>query len=223
MFLVRNWDNNQTPNPSGLLYKAVIQYTQPPKPANVWWLNSIDHPAFPAPLEMEQTPDIQIDNVSFTGEPVIWLADAHAEHGVTFPSGIWTLSLHTTANWENAWTATVGEWIADNSTFVPFAFSQTPSWNGDSSRLTVLLNGNLHTIGPGNYLALQITNASGGIIVTDYKLCGSYLAPPHDSPVYPLPELSAGLLLALGLAGIAGFLFIKRRNTRRMGTPVFSK
>ena len=32
-------------------------------------------------------------------------------------------------------------------------------------------------------------------------------------PTFPVPELAAGILLALGLAGIGGFIIIKRKKT----------
>ncbi len=106
----------------------------------------------------------------------------------------------------------VGEWVTATGSFVPFSTFKSASWDG-TSRMSMLLSGQAVTIHTGNYLALQITGkAEQQVIVTDYTQCGSYLAPPTSSPGYPLPEMSAGMLLLVGLAGLSGYLLLKRRQ-----------
>jgi hypothetical protein len=217
MFVVRNWDNNSTANPSGLLYNAVIHYNLPFNPANVWWLNEIDHNTVTSQLEMEKILDIQTGSVALaSGASEIWLADQAAQSEVTFPIGVWTLSLHTDQDWGKDCAAVAGEWDTANSKFIPLTTVKSTDWDG-ISKLTILLDGSTINIHTGNYLALQITNNNSGkqTIVTDYTLNGSYLAPPEGSPGYPTPEWSTIILLGLGLTGLGSFLLIRKKKAAR--------
>ncbi|HSW57340.1 MAG TPA: hypothetical protein VLH15_02970 [Dehalococcoidales bacterium] len=211
-FVVRNWNNNSS-NPSGLLYKAEIQYSQPLRPSGVWWLNSIDHNTVSDRLQMEKILDIQTGSVNLAPEdPLFWLSDEAAKIDVTFPAGDWTLSLHTTADWGSNWEAEVGIWDTAAGEFTPFTSLKSFSWDPASSRLNIILTGPAATVIKGNYVALKLTSFSGGTVITDYQLCGSYLAPPANSPPYPVPELSALILLALGLATLSAILLIRRKK-----------
>ena len=222
MFVVRNWDNNSTANPSGLLYNAVIHYNLPFNPANVWWLNEIDHNTVTSQLEMEKILDIQTGSVALaSGASEIWLADQAAQSEVTFPIGVWTLSLHTDQDWGKDCAAVAGEWDTANSKFIPLTTVKSTDWDG-ISKLTILLDGSTINIHTGNYLALQITNNNSGkqTIVTDYTLNGSYLAPPEGSPGYPTPEWSTIILLGLGLTGLGSFLLIRKKKAARANIAI---
>jgi hypothetical protein len=164
-------------------------------------LNSIGNP------EMEKETGIQIDRVTLNNNPVMWLNDQAANADVTFPHGTWTLIFVTTDWGAGNCLVQIGDYEADGDHFN--AFNSSPaagSYSDGIITVTVTTDG---VVRQNHYLALSIVNASGlsQTIITEGD---SYLAPPEGSPDYPLPEMAAGLLLGLGLAGITGFVVIRR-------------
>ncbi|HSW58000.1 MAG TPA: hypothetical protein VLH15_06330, partial [Dehalococcoidales bacterium] len=138
----------------------------------------------------------------------IWLSDQAAQTDVTFPAGDYWIIHLVTEDWEGACQAQIGE--SDGTTFNPF--NAVPVFgiiNGDIITFTINTGG---TIPQGNYLALKIFTADGSRIITEGK---SFLKSPATDPCYPLPELSTGILLGLGLAGLGAYLALRRRKSAR--------
>ena len=207
MFVVRNWDNNGSDNPSGLIYKATLDYDVPSIPAQVWYLNSINHP------EMEKTFGIQQDSVSIEkGATVTWLSDQAAINDVAFSSGTWTVKL-VTGDWgTDKCLVQIGDYDTTGDTFT--AFNTTPAiglYNGGIITITINTGG---TVYQGDYLALSIKNGSGAsqTIITEGN---SYLTPPIGSPDYPMPEMASGILLGGGLIGLVGYMAIRKKKSNR--------
>ena len=75
----------------------------------------------------------------------------------------------------------------------------------------MLLETDAGTVFQDDYLALMIENNDSGshTVYTDGR---SSLKSPDTDPGYPVPELAAGILLAVGLAGLGGYLGLRRRN-----------
>jgi hypothetical protein len=214
MFVLRNWNNNGAANPSGLIYKVTVQYDMPLLlPAKVWYLNSIDHTTIGSPkLEMEKIEGYQ-HGQSSSGKQ--WVVDQDAGGAVTFPAGVWDFVLNTDADWRSACEITLNE-VDGLGNPVGSAFSGTItshliSQSGSNYLLGFEINAASVTIAPGHYLALTI-NTTDGQSHTIYTDGSSYLSPPEGSPDYPLPEMSAGMLLGLGLIGLIGFVLIRRRR-----------
>lgn len=155
------------------------------------------------------------------GGSQVFLADEVALADVTYPGGAWVLFLSTDADWSSNCDVEIGY---DDGSF-----------NSLTSSATVLTRVNSYGAGPdyyiitkrviqdasimipdGSYLALQITNTSGSdrVVYTAEGTETSYLRSPETDPGYPLPEIAAGVLLALGLAGLGAFIIIRRRSTR---------
>ncbi|HSW56945.1 MAG TPA: hypothetical protein VLH15_00925 [Dehalococcoidales bacterium] len=139
----------------------------------------------------------------------IWLSDQAAQTDVTFPAGDWLIHL-VTEDWDSECQAQIGE--SDGTTFNPFnTVPAMGSQNGNIITFTINTGG---TVPQGNYLALKIFTADGSRIITEGN---SYLKSPSSDPGYPLPELAAGILLGLGLAGLGAYLALRRRSARGLG------
>jgi Tol biopolymer transport system component len=135
----------------------------------------------------------------------IWISDEASDHGVTF-SGDWTVNLEVT--YLGDWTIRLGEW--DGSTaFNEFNHVRTEPDDHGIINLTFNASG---TVPKGHYLALKIETNAGATVLTTGD---SYLVSPTNDPGYPLPEIPSISLLAIGLAGIGGFLLIKRSRITR--------
>jgi hypothetical protein len=164
-----------------------------------WYLDSIDNPV------MEKTLGVQQGSVPVEGTTVTWLSNAAANTDVVFEPGTWKVYLATDDLYGN-YTVSIGE--SDGSGgFTPFA-SKSGTANGQPISVKINTGG---TVPVDHYLALQITNNGAGSIITDGS---SYLCAPTSDPSYPLPEMASVLLLGIGLAGIAGFVVIKRRRIK---------
>jgi hypothetical protein len=143
-----------------------------------------------------------------SGSDVIWIADQAALSGVVFASGQWTVKLATPVNWSGTCTAVVGDYNTTGSVFTPFGSATGFAYHAGRIIITITTD---VTISPDHYLALQINNGSGTgqDIITEGS---SYAIAPSVTPDYPLPELATGILLTLGLAGLVGFMVVKRRK-----------
>ncbi len=144
----------------------------------------------------------------------IWIAKQVAETDVTFPSGDWETYLCLKTGWAQHCAVQVGSW--DGLTFTPFSTSDVDlTWGTKQNEITVMSQTGAETITAGHYLALKITNG----VTTDPKVvltagC-SRLDSPCSNPGYPTPELTTGILLGIGLLGLGGFIFIKRKRAGR--------
>ncbi|HSW56835.1 MAG TPA: carbohydrate binding domain-containing protein [Dehalococcoidales bacterium] len=135
----------------------------------------------------------------------IWLSDQAAQTDVTFPAGEWIIHL-VTENWDSECLAQIGE--SDGITFNSFnAVPEIGIKNGEIITFSIFTGG---TVPQGHYLALKISTATGSSIITAGN---SYLKSPSTDPGYPVSELSAGILLGLGLAGMGAYLVLRRRKT----------
>jgi Tol biopolymer transport system component len=133
-----------------------------------------------------------------------------AASSVTFPTGTWILKLKTDSDWKSSCVVAVGAYNADTDQFIPFDTILTDPY--ENGYITITLDQNSSgTIDPGDYLAFQITNNDG--VPHEIILDGSsYVIPPEGSPDYPLPEMATGILLGIGIAGLAAYVLIKRRK-----------
>jgi spore coat protein A, manganese oxidase len=158
-----------------------------------------------------------------SGESRTWVSDLAALADVTYAAdGAWKVEIATDSEWIDAdasgCTVLIGQW--DGSTFIPFSsvfnmFSVT--WDTEAGKYIFELQGqsNDETVDKGNYLAMQIMNTDeeDHIVYTGKGNEASCLTSPENDPGYPLPEMATGLLMALGLAGLAGFVVIRRRKS----------
>ena len=127
-----------------------------------------------------------------------------------FPIGTWILKIKTDSDWKSSCQVTVGDYNATTGQFTPFDTTLTDPY--ENGYLTITLHQNSSgTIDPGDYLGFQITN--NDIVSHDIITDGSsYVTPPEGSPEFPIPEMATGILLGLGIAGIAAYVLIKRNK-----------
>ncbi len=139
---------------------------------------------------------------------------------VTFSGGAWVLELATESDWgfdASDCDIDVGEW---NGGFTAFTTSKVTSveWSssGTSYIVKVTVQAGSETVHTSKYLALQITNndSSAHMIYTAEGDKASCLRSPQTDPGYPVPEIAAGILFALGLGGLGGYIAIRRKRTK---------
>jgi hypothetical protein len=160
------------------------------------------------------TPD-QLGGVTIdAGDTQTWLSSVPSQSGIVYESGTWTLLVHSPDNWTEVPTVYFGEWdgsqINPAKKYGPFALV---GWNATNFTYTMQLSGvPAISIDSGKYLALEITNNSADdeTVVTCNRVGGAYLAPPGGLPNWPLPEFASGILMALGLMGLGGFVIARK-------------
>jgi hypothetical protein len=177
-----------------------------------WNLDSVGHSLSGKVMEKTGT---QSDNVSISaGGNQVWLSKNDAGANVTFSGGSWVIYLKTMTNdnWEAHCTAVVGGWNTNSGWYAFSTTTGTAIWLGDGI-LKVEIQNNSETIPKDDYLALKVMNSDSTphYVITDGY---SYLISPTTDPGYPLPEISAGILLALGLGGLGGYVVIRRKRAR---------
>jgi hypothetical protein len=202
-----NWSDSSTANPrTDTNVTASISVT-----ANfainfagqTWYLDNMST----GPV-MEKTFGTQTGSVPITA--VTWLSAQNAGSMVTFDTGYWTVNLNTT-DLTGRYTVQIGEF--DGASFNALSTQAAGTANGNPITLTFYIAG--ATVPQYHYLALQVTNSDSGSVITDGS---SYLASPSSTPSYPVPEMTAIVLLGLGLAGLGVFVVIQRRNSQKNRT-----
>ncbi len=170
-------------------------------------------------LVMERTDstgnDGQSGAVQMTpGQIRYWIADEAAEppSGVTFSGSpdSWVINLETT-DWTSDCEVRVGIW--DGANFTAFSGqSQGSAIYLGSSIMKVQVQAGPTNVSQGNELALEIKNTSSSNTYSITTDGDSRLVSPGSDPGYPTPELTTGILLGVGLLGLGGFIFIKRKR-----------
>jgi hypothetical protein len=174
----------------------------------VWYLDSTVSPFSVGCLNMEKA-GTQSDSVLVGGgSGVTWLSDQTASTPVVYDAGTWSLRLETSDLTGN-YSIVLGE-SSGGGSFTPFFMAPE---TGTFSSVPVTLSIPLDSVcvPSGHYLGLQILVKSGsGNVITEG---GSYLAAPSGFPLFPVPEIPTGILLGVGLFGLAAYTIFFRRKT----------
>jgi hypothetical protein len=222
---------NMSPgDPTFILGSGTPKVTAP----QVW---SLDSESLSGSFQMEKNygpgDDGQTGSLSISPQGTIyWIADQQAQDDVTFDLGIWNLQLSTDADWGTKGSACymeIGYWDGTFHTLTPSpvlksgSHAFTPPFGPAYYIITKrLIQDGTITVPDGTYLAVQITNQlpvspaadNSRTINTGEDDFNSSLRSPQTDPGYPLPELAAGLLLTLGLAGLGVFVIVRRKSAK---------
>jgi hypothetical protein len=223
-------DSSESKTVTSLPYTVYLpKYSTP----DAWYLNYKNlGGTTTSPLEMKWVKEGDDRNqgdgvfLGYNGT-MTWLSDKAAGSDTTYPSNQdWTLLVHTPKNWITQPEVTVGEWdgsqiVGDVATIkswtwdnIPGAPTSPPGPYPNFTHTIILQSSSQIVVHTGHYLALQIKNKAQGdnVVVTCNKVGGTYLQPPAGTTGQVLPEMPAGILFGVGLAGIGGFVLIKRRS-----------
>ncbi len=183
---------------------------------DTWNLNSSDHSQTGKVMETTGGQSGCV-TIPANDESVTWLSAEHASAGgITFDDGWWVIALHKCdselSDWPGDWiTCEIGaydgistyddfdanffEMVDDENDYVEVKVQKTSAW----------------TLDEGEYLYLKISNSD----VSDHQIKtngDSELRTPAYDPGGFVPELTTGILLGVGLLGLGGFIFIKRKR-----------
>ncbi len=160
-----------------------------------------------------------------TGVTQTWVSDVAAASGnVSFSKGTWMVTLVSAGGnfLAGGFGVDIGRWKYDSDTdaHVFESFNTTRQIQITANLLSVTIDYTVdsRTLWEGERLALQVTNSTVGVVTLDTT--GDYLSVTPGSslatPCCPIgnftPELTTGILLGIGLLGLGGFIFIKRKR-----------
>jgi hypothetical protein len=198
----------------------------------------LDSETTPAGYQMEKNygpgDDGQTGSVTIlNGNNAIWIADQAATKKVVFSSGQWVVEFVTESDWgidaANC-NVEIGYW---DGSFHPAAtilkYSDYDVQVDTSKLITTLKKQAGEIVIPKfAYLAVQIQNNESSlsnpngyhIVYTGEKdetnpnqpSLASCVTSPQTDPGYPVPEVSAVILLGGGLIGLAAFVIIRKKN-----------
>jgi parallel beta-helix repeat protein len=177
-------------------------------PSQYWYLDVTGHPIMEKTGTQSGSVDIPAKVNGWDGYQ-LWVSDLPAEGEMPFPIGNWSINL-ATSDWADFCSAQVGEYYESN--FVPFNSIPVKGKFQDGF-ITITIN-TAGTVYDQHYLALIIYNSDDSLmhtVITDHS---SYLSSPDYSYVAPLPEWPPVALMGIGLAGLTGFIILKRRKAK---------
>lgn len=192
--------------------------------SQTWYLTNTDPSVSGAQYQMHKDSGDGTAPVSISaGQSKVWVADEYATVNQIDMSGTWNVNIRVMA-----WSISPGtvKFKVDIGTLSGGSF--TPKGNTDFTASmgayeTKDFTGDIgttdHTVGQGDYLAIQVTDYTGYLNITVITQDGdnspSYITSPSTDPGYPVPELPTVLLTGIGLLALAGFVLYSRVGKRK--------
>jgi Leucine-rich repeat (LRR) protein len=173
-----------------------------PVPTQTWYLDSATDASGNPIMENSGT---QSDSVLVGGTTTVWLSNLQATTPVVFDDGIWVVQLDT-SDLTGPYSVEIGSSEGGHG----FSAFHTPVRGiASGSPITLYISLPSVFVPQDTYLALRISSTGTGSITT---IGNSYLGAPGSSPSYPVPEMATIALFALGLSGLAFYIYLKIRK-----------
>jgi len=141
-----------------------------------------------------------------SGNTYVWKADEAASGSISFPSALWYGYLDGTGS-ARVWIGSVDA----SDTFTPSSAGEYDDVYLNTFPIFAIDKASSFTVPNGEWLALKV-EAIGAASLTINTTGESGVVYPKDNPAYPVPEITAGILLGLGVLGLGGYLFVRRRK-----------
>ena len=191
--------------------------------SQTWWLKVDDYTGqkeagHTHDKQMSKEPNSETFGTGLAGAGEYWFyAGNAASCDVSFGDGTWTIGLDVTGRASGATIYCRVYSVAANGAPTALSAESDPLVLGvwEDYHDNVICTGTGQTIPMGSRLALQIRFDSGEGTVyvngTDTNW-DSKLTSPSSDPGYPVPELPTIVLLSIGIFGLGGYLWLKRRR-----------
>jgi hypothetical protein len=135
--------------------------------------------------------------------------------GVVIPPGMWPVDLVGPIDWAADVAVQIGYSDPDSCYFYPFAEVVQDVAVYDLGAVRVMMSSVDPVMVPlGHYLAMRVDNTGVTDQIIDCNGSLSTMSSPEGDPGYPVPEISAGILMALGLGGLGFYAYMRRKAVR---------
>jgi hypothetical protein len=188
--------------------------------AQTWYLDSVTHSTGNGLVMEKEGSGAQSGSVDIgIGEDhaLLWISNGSPQDGdVAFSGGdYWVINLKT-SDWHSSCTALLGtvdsngENFDDFENLIPLKYRYS---NAGILEIQLQTDPEDAIVPQYSYLALKVINTSTSTQTIDTLGVGSsYISAPDSDPVYPTPEIAAGVLFGLGLAGVGAFIMVRRKQ-----------
>jgi hypothetical protein len=137
------------------------------------------------------------------GGNIILLNDQPAQTDVAFPDDPWKVVIASDSDWSDKCDITIGGYTSDTGGY--------KAGGTVGTLMTFDISPGPFTVKNRQFLGMTITN-NDEQDHTCYVNGNSYIIAPPESPPYPVPELSTGILFGLGIVAIGTVINMKKNR-----------
>lgn len=146
------------------------------------------------------------------GDCVVWRSDEQAQEDVSFGVGTWQGKITLGAKGYDLSNIEVELGYLNGGAFTKEGEALLSDWKKGQDKVIhyYITPTTSFTVPRDGYLALRICNNSSSDVAVGTGDTQQWLKAPKQSPVYPLPEVPALALFAIGLFCLGGYMVLRR-------------